>query len=451
MNLKRLLIAMVMAASLLTIATSANAAVWWPSGADNLTSATFAMETQENFASTQGFSTLFNSKDQLCETLGQAPCENVLAETFTGSYVLPVCQTAAQQLCLEKVNIYRGTKASAKLIRQIDAPTAKVDSTLAPNIPVGGSTSLWTGADAKTYAVSIEAEVLIAKGKVTANSFAAVVNPYTTITGPYKGAKIVKNDSGTSLENQTELACAWVETGLCGELQDFDPGVRVGLTFRIGKPKDQFFSARLAKPTLGVAKAPGSNQISFSVEGEPVSVQQLSIKLPTSNPPKNLNLGAAPRGRFDYPVDSTAIVSALRAVTNNQASGVRTFWQLTNEDDSRVTQPTKCKASSGVAGLIATDAMVADAFSPTKVGGHLKLTSNGLLNNPNGKADSGNLDLVLSADFARCTFGLSKVGSLKIAIDSGNAKSQSGSTWVSSSVNAIRYGSLRSVVISATR
>jgi hypothetical protein len=456
MNLKRgalkAILFMTASVATLSLATAANAAVYWPTAADGLSKTTFAVDSQENFASSQGYSVLFNSKDQLCETLGEAPCANVSTDKFNGSYVLPVCVTATQILCLDTVNIYKGAVAKATLIRQIDAPTAKVDAASATaGIPAGGATTLWTGADGKTYAVSVEVQVQIKGGKLTANTFAAVVNPYTQVSGSYTAAKITKVGSKTYIDDQRELNCAWVEAGTCGELQDFDLATRVGLTLRLGKPTEQFLSARLAKPTIAVAKAAGTNQISLSVDGAPVSVQQLSLKLATNKVPAGLNVGGAPKGMFDYSLDTTKNVSALRSVAGNKASGLRTYWAVTNQDDTRITQPTKCKAASGIAGLVATDAMIADNFNPTRSAGVLKQTINGMLNNPDGKADSGSFDLVLADDFARCTFGLLKGGSLKGKAVGQSVASKSTAAWFSASLSSIKYGSATTLNIQVTK
>jgi hypothetical protein len=452
MNLKRgalkAVITLTAAIATLSLASAANAAVYWPTAADNLTKTTFAVDSQENFVSTQGYSTLFNSKDQLCETLGESPCANVATDIFNGSYVLPVCTSATQILCLDTVNIYKGTKAPATLIRQISAPVAPVNAaTQATGIPAGGATTLWTGADGKTYAVSVEVQVQITNGKLVANTFSAVVNPYTQITGSYTSAKITKVGAKTYIDDQRELNCAWVENGTCGELQDFDTATRVGLAFRLGKPTEQFLSGRLAKPTLAVAKAAGTNQISLSVDANPVNVQQLSLKLSTANVPAGLNVGSKPAGMFDYSLDTTKNVTALRTTAGNKATGIRTFWAVTNQDDTRITQPTKCKAASGIAGLVATDAMIADNFNPTRSAGVLKQSINGMLNNPDAKADSGSFDLILADDFARCTFGLLKGGSLK-----GNAVGQKSTTkaatgWVSTSLTGINYAKATTVMI----
>lgn len=456
MNLKRgalkAILTLTASVATLSLATAASAAVYWPTAADNLTKTSFAVDSQENFVSTQGYSTLFNSKDQLCETLGESPCANLTTDIFNGSYVLPVCTTATQILCLDNVNIYKGVKAPATLIRQIDAPTAKVDAaSAAAGIPAGGATTLWTGADGKTYAVSVEVQVQIIKGKLTANTFSAVVNPYTVTSGSYIAAKIVKVGSNTYIDDQRELNCAWVEAGTCGELQDFDTATRVGLGFRMGRPTAQFLSARLAKPTLAVAKAAGTNQIALSIEGAPVSVQQLSIKLATNKAPKGLNVGGTPKGMFDYSLDTTQNITALRSVMGNKASGIRTFWAATNQDDTRITQPTKCKAASGIAGLVATDAMIADNFNPTRSAGVLKQTINGLLNNTDGKADSGSFDLVLADDFARCTFGLSKGGTLKAKATGGASSSKASAGWIAASVSGIKYAAASTLSFTVTK
>ncbi len=456
MNLKRgalkAILTLTASVATLSLATAASAAVYWPTAADNLTKTSFAIGSQENFTSSPGYSVLFNAKDQLCETLGEAPCANVKTDRFNGSYVLPVCTDASQILCLEGVNIFKDVRAKANLIRQIDAPTAKVNAAAAAaGIPAGGATTLWTGADGRTYAVTVEVQVQIIGGKLTANTFLAIVNPYTLTSGSYAAAKLTTVGGKTYIDDQRELNCAWVENGTCGELQDFDLGTRVGLNFRLGKPTAQFFSARLAKPTLEVAKAAGTNQISIAIEGAPVSVQQLSVQIATNKVPKGLNVGGAPRAKFDYSLDTTANVTALRTTAGNKASGLRTFWSVTNQDDSRITQSTKCKAASGVAGLVATDAMIADNFTAAKSGSALKQTINGLLNNPDGKADSGSLDLVLATDFARCVFGLPKTGTLKLKTTGGVAANTVSSTWVSASLSGIKYGAVSTPTVTVTK
>jgi hypothetical protein len=437
----------------LTATTAANAAVWWPTASDNLTKTTFAVDSQETFGASQGYSSLFNGKDQLCDTLGEIPCGNITTDVFNGSYVLPVCATADQILCLDNVNIYTGTTpAKATLIRAVNAPTAAVNAAAtAAGIPAGGTTTLWTGADGKTYAVSVEVQLQIVKGKLTANTFAAVVNPYTQTTGAYSAVKISRSGTKNVIDDQRELNCTWVEAGLCGELQDFAAGVRVGLAFRLGKPTAQFLNGRLATPTLSVGKAAGKNQILVNIDAAPVSVQQLSVNVSVDKTPAGLYFGGTPRAKALYSLDGTKNANALRAIASNKASGLRTYWSVNNQDEARVTQSTKCKAASGIAGLVATDALALDAFKTVKSGTSLKQTITGMLTNPDGKADSGSLDIVLASDFARCVFGLGKTGTLKVKATGGMLAKKVSSAWVSASLTGIKYGAASTPTVTVTK
>jgi hypothetical protein len=108
-------------------------------------------------------------------------------------------------------------------------------------------------------------------------------------------------------------------------------------------------------------------------------------------------------------------------------------------------------AASGIAGLIATDAMIADNFTPVKSAGVLKQTINGFSLNSDGTTDNGSLDLVLADDFARCTFGLAKTGTLKVKATGGSAITGAGSGWVSASFAGIKYAAASTPSVAVTR
>jgi hypothetical protein len=95
--------------------------------------------------------------------------------------------------------------------------------------------------------------------------------------------------------------------------------------------------------------------------------------------------------------------------------------------------------------------MIADNFTAAKSGTALKQTINGLLNNPDGKADSGSLDVVLATDFARCVFGLPKTGTLKVKTTGGVAANSVSSTWVSASLSGIKYGAVSTPTVTVTK
>ena len=57
MNFKRMAVAALTSLALLTGTAAANAAVYWPTAADSLTKTSFAVGSQENFASSQASGT----------------------------------------------------------------------------------------------------------------------------------------------------------------------------------------------------------------------------------------------------------------------------------------------------------------------------------------------------------------------------------------------------------
>jgi hypothetical protein len=95
--------------------------------------------------------------------------------------------------------------------------------------------------------------------------------------------------------------------------------------------------------------------------------------------------------------------------------------------------------------------MIADNFNPVKTAGSLKQTINGLLNNPDGKADAGSFDLVLADDFARCVFGLAKGGTLKAKATGGTVATKASTAWVSASVTGIKYAAPTTATVTITR
>jgi hypothetical protein len=74
-----------------------------------------------------------------------------------------------------------------------------------------------------------------------------------------------------------------------------------------------------------------------------------------------------------------------------------------------------------------------------------------MLNNPDGKADSGSLDLVLADDFARCVFGLSKGGTLKAKTTGGVAANTASAGWVSASLSGIKYAAASTPTLTITK
>jgi hypothetical protein len=449
--------------------SAANAAVWQPTAASQLDSTSFSVTAEDNFASTQGYSTLYNdANDALCITLGQGSCAAATTGSFSGTYILPVCENAAQILCIDAVNIYKqGSSAqAATLIRQVSAPTTAVAA--GSKLPKGGATTLWNAPSAPnaagetTYAVSIEADVAINKGVVSSKSFTATVKPYSLKVDSYaKASKIVGSGSNAFIADFSDSKCAFTEESICGELQDFSLDTRVGLTFRIGKSPNTFYSGRVKSPVLSIANAATAGYQKVSLNAQPVMVQGLSQKFALNNAPAGLDVGGAPRAKTDYALSSTADVNALRSATGNKASGARSYWSFNNQDETMVNLgvATKCTAATGVKGIVATDALIADAFNPVKVGTTVKQTINSFGLNADGSQALGSWDLVLANDYARCAFGLAKTGAIKVkptalAAAKGPGFSATGtstSAWATVAVRNIKFAGANTLSVAITK
>lgn len=449
--------------------SAANAAVWQPTAASQLDSTSFSVTAEDNFASTQGYSTLYNdASDALCVILGEGACSAITTGSFSGTYIMPVCESAAQILCLEAVNIYKqgSSAAKAELIKQVDAPLTNVVA--GSKLPKGGATTLWNApsapnaSGATTYAVSVEVDVAIKKGVVTARGFAATVKPYSNKADSYaKGTKLVGSGLNAFVADFSDSKCAYTEDGICGELQDFSLDTRVGLTFRIGKSTNTFYSGRVKSPVLSIANAARAGYQKVSLNAQPVLVQGLSQKFALTNAPAGLDVGGAPRAKTDYALSSTADVNALRSATGNKASGARTYWSFNNQDETMVNLgvSTKCRAAAGVKGIVATDALIADAFNPVKVGTTVKQTINSFGLNADGSQALGNWDLVLANDYARCAFGLAKTGAIKVkptalAAAKGpgfRATSTSTRAWATVAVRNIKFAGANTLSVAITK
>ncbi len=455
--------------TVITTGAAASAAVWQPTAASQLDANSFSITAEDNFASTQGYSTLYNdANDSLCITLGEGACASTSTGSFSGTYILPVCESATQTLCLEGVNIYKqGSSASAAtLIRQVSAPVTAVVA--GSKLPKGGATTLWNAPTAPnasgetTYAVSIEADVAIKKGVVTSKSFTATVKPYSQKVDTYvKASKIVGSGSNAFVADFSDSKCAFTEESICGELQDFTLDTRVGLSFRIGKSTNTFYSGRVKAPVLAIANAATAGYQKVSLNAQPVLVQGLSQKFALSNAPAGLDLGGSPKPRTDYALSSTKDINSLRSAQGNKASGARTFWSFNNQDETVVnlSVATKCTAATGVKGIVATDALIADAFSPVKSGTVLKHTINSFGLNADSTTALSSWDLVLANDYARCAFGLAKTGAIKVkptvataAKGAGfTATGTSSSAWATVAVRNIKFVGANTISVAITK
>ena len=437
----------------LTAASPANAKAWTPTSGVTLTNGQYMANTAEATASSQTYSLVYNESrnDSICQTIGEGSCS--ANDTISGTYVLGVCTSATDTLCLDTVAIFNqgGAATAASVIRQIKAPVVNVAAASAAAIPNGGATTLYSSAvkhagGAGTYAVTAAVNVNFKAGKLTADDYSVAVTPYNEKRGGFVGPAI----SAGQINDYSQPECAFLEDGVCGEVENFAPNTRVSVSVRLPKTAYSFLGGRLANADLAVAKS--GTGLKVTVAGNPVDVQQLELALDPSNTPAGLGI-RKPAAKQTKRFSSLAAINTARAMLGNKASGTRTFWQFNNWDGDLVANSlsANCASTSGIRGLFATDAIVTDGFVPAKSGGALKVNLNGVANNPDGRVDNGSVDVILDSTFAKCAIG--KTSGVAVTVPGANkgagfaVKASKSGTWIKASARNIKYSSIVAISV----
>ena len=430
----------------LTAATPANAKAWSPTSGQPLTDGTYMASSAEDSANPQTYSLVYdeNANDSICQVIGEGSC--AATHHLSGTYVLGVCTSATDTLCIANVAIFAQGKAStaATVIRQIKAPTVAVNAANQAKLPDGGATTLYTGSvanagGASPYAVTAAVNVDIAAGKVTADDFSVAVVPYTEKRGGFVGPSI----SAGQINDYPQADCAWLEDNFCGQIEDFAANTRVSVSVRIPSTKYSFLGARMTAPDMVVSKS--ASGVNLTVTGTPVAVQQLELALDPGATPTAFGI-RKPQAKQTKVFSGVTAVTAARGLVKNKATATRTFWQFNNWDSDLVANGlanNKCTSTAGIRGLFATDALAGDGFVPFKDAGAFKTTLNGVLNDPSGKQHAGTVDVLIDSAFAKCALG--KTSGVAITVPSSAkgagfaASASKAGTWLKASAKNLKF------------
>ena len=430
----------------LTAATPANAKAWSPTSGQTLTDGRYMASSAEDSANPQTYSLIYdeNANDSICQVIGEGSC--AATHHLSGTYVLGVCTSATDTLCIANVAVFAQGKTAtpATVIRQIKAPTVAVNAANQAKLPDGGATTLYTGGvahagGASTYAVTAAVNVDIAGGKVTADDFSVAVVPYTEKRGGFVGPAI----SAGQINDYPQADCVFLEDNFCGQIEDFAANTRVSVSVRVPATKYSFLGARMTAPDMVVSKS--ASGVNLTVSGNPVAVQQLELALDPGATPTAFGI-RKPQAKQTKVFSGVTAVTAARKLVGNKATAVRTFWQFNNWDSDLVANGlanNKCSSTAGIRGLFATDALAGDGFVPFKDAGAFKTTLNGVLNDPSGKQHAGTVDVLIDSAFAKCALG--KTSGVALSVPSsakgpGFAVSASKSgTWLKASAKNLKF------------
>jgi hypothetical protein len=350
---------------------------------------------------------------------------------FDSTMILPLCESDAQENCLEGAVFTKPDGTEVKAVFLGAAKTALQKAIPEQGLYAGGAISLFdvpgltNGGGSTTYSVSVNARVTYDQGtkKFVTSAVDAGVNPYTVKTGAEYEAPVRRDGKGPDgkprVEGRGSPECVWSEAGRCGIREDFAVGTKVSVSFRMSKQISGWFRGRLAKPDITIVDFSAANN-RIQVTAEPVTVARMAAAVNSSNTSaEDLELvknhgGEGAPGQLErtvkYPFSHWGDfdwVEKFRKVSKDTAAGTTSIWSFSTVDGLS-NQPC-LKDANRVIGVVTTNAMMYNGVVPDFKGGQLVYKVAGLHYAPDGKTlNEGTYDLVMRSDVARCLYGFSK-------------------------------------------
>jgi hypothetical protein len=396
----------------------------------------------------------------LCGGQTSVPCDlkALHADAIRANIILPKCAMATEENCIEGLSLYKAgtTPVPAEYIRSVGGSTIPADPAL--GLPRGGTSSLWNApgvansSGATTYSVMAQLDLSRNSSQkgFSASAVSIMVMPYSESSVPH-GQPIIWQES--SLADGTHQIgssggnpdCAWVETNLCGLIQDFSDGTRVKVDLRLTKQIGGWFKGRMQDSEIAVSNF--SNTASHvSVDGLYSKVPQFFTLLDRENGSAEhkmmvgLDRGAHPQGPGGGGTTSTMAdqrtgflwVDKFRSLAKDTAAGVSTIWSAGTIPSSNG----NCLSdTSRVLGIVSTNAMVYEGKAPAFDGKSLSYNVAGMHYLPDGKSVvEGTYDLVMRSDVARCLYGFTSAPvSATVAIVSTDGENKVATTTVKES------------------
>jgi hypothetical protein len=350
-----------------------------------------------------GWVTCKDTKDPNCDFTRE------YKDGIVGNVVLPRCESATQDHCVESVAfaVGEGPFVTASFVKN-SLETSLMAPDPALNFPGGGANSLWRSENApheigKDYVVSVRTGLGFWKKNLgfEFGTVDAVVTPYRPVSPA--------GFSGIS-------DCTFKEADLCGVVQDFPTNVRVQLNFRVSNTLGGWFQGRMKDPVIEVSKfSEKSNRITVSAEPATVSrfnlvraKDQFSLKEQGwfENQGSSYTPGGKLTGPFAGQREVFDFVEFHRKALNDTATGKNTYWSLRTTSAGGGSY---CLADkTRVLGIVSTNALGYNGDAPSFTEGSLDYRVTGFHYLPDGKTESlGTYDLVMRSDVARCLYKFS--------------------------------------------
>lgn len=372
-----------------------------------------------------------NLQKSLCKKIGEAPCDtksilNNQVNVYT-QLVMPKCETKSSADCVASLELITssGERVIGEFIRQVssvvyenvaDYEFPRTGTQLLYRVPgvlhAGGTDTYaveytqylqWLGSkiphylDLKVAVVPyVETEFAMGRTQVLkAGNMPMGPGDYTIEPWNYPGGSI------------------WMEEGVVGKIANFAKGVGASVTIRANKQFGGWLRGRLSGAEFETSQI-SSTQQSIAISGKSVEVPRIygivneqEYKQYTTQPIffYEKHRGGGIGGDVSDPEGIFVWLNAIKKVSNDTARGVHRSWMFATVP---IWKKAGCYKTSGVQGLVATNAAVYAGGAPNYEGGFLNYNIGGLHFLPDGSEAIGTYDLVMRSDIARCLYGFSK-------------------------------------------
>jgi hypothetical protein len=291
------------------------------------------------------------------------------------------------------------------------------------------------------------------------------------IYSKFKTLLHVKGGTTMSKTTETGVRCFLLDDGLCAAESKFPDQISFGIKLRIGSELSGWFHGRLSSPNVTIKKFTTYNEI--AILGNPVKVPRIEEEALFKNIPQstldfvsksNLNFGIGGYkkgdnefGTISYPVSLPGAEDFFKAampVFNDTATSEKTVWSFYTLKQFGASQDLirNCtNQSSSLAGIVTTNSLIYEAGPP------IYDQATGTLNykvvsphfRPNKDIATGNYDLIISSEVARCIYKFSNApirGTVEVISDDGSIKIATTSVtendgWIHLSANNFTFSS----------
>lgn len=359
---------------------------------------------------------------EMCEDWSGA-CEVTDKLNAVANLVLPICAAETQINCLESFAVGTTTSApvSAKFSRQVSGYS--LSPVAGKNIPKGGLPAIWEATTANAsgsnlYVVNPRVVMSVRNGVVRFEDFQISVWPISNRADSTKTPVYFRPTDSVrkaSVEGMWDVQCAVVDTGYCGQIEDFADGTVIKVSVRLSNQITGWLKGRVTAPEITSTPIAGSAN-RYEIQAQPVTVPKLEAKLSNTDPEfvsadGRTTIGSATGEYHVLRADSPTgiqFVNKLAKAANDKAASTETLWYLASISNSEELQ--RCSPSAGqFIGLVTTNAMAFDGGVPKFNSGFFSYNLAGLHYAPDGKTENlGSYDFAIQADVARCLYGFTK-------------------------------------------